>query len=119
MRWLYTRLTPAASGAAAAGAASGDAVGKGGDIVHSYSNGDFCSSISFSEERLIEEYRLPGRSTYARLFDYGIVLYNPEADDDVAIPLGGEYVDPYDVSCKRVHTYARLAGQTGAILVRL
>ena len=69
-------------------------------------------------EALIEFYRVPMHSTYARRFERGISLYNPEAATDVDVPLGAEYVDPFDKRCAATRTYT-LQGQSGAVLVRL
>ena len=68
-------------------------------------------------EELIERYRVAGHSTYVRPFDHALVLYNPEAETDTNVPLGGEYIDPFDTSCTPVRTYT-LAAQSGAVLLK-
>ena len=69
-------------------------------------------------EELIERYRVSGQhSTYMRPFDHALVLYNPEAETDTNVPLGGEYIDPFDTSCTPVRTYT-LAAQSGAVLLK-
>jgi hypothetical protein len=68
-------------------------------------------------EELLEFYRVPGHSTYARRFENGITLYNPEAAPDADVPLGAEYVDPFDRACAARRTYS-LEGQSGAVLLK-
>lgn len=69
-------------------------------------------------EALIEYYRVPGHTTYARRFEKAIALYNPEAAADENVALGAEYVDPFDTGCATRRTYT-LQGQSGAVLLRL
>ena len=68
-------------------------------------------------ESLIEFYRVAGHTTYARRFENGLTLYNPEAVTDTNVPLGDAYVDPFDRSCTPRTTHT-LSGQSGAVLVR-
>eukprot|EP00440_Ansanella_granifera_P063316 gb/GFBE01068657.1/.p1 GENE.gb/GFBE01068657.1/~~gb/GFBE01068657.1/.p1 ORF type:complete len:776 (+),score=89.83 gb/GFBE01068657.1/:1-2328(+) len=64
---------------------------------------------------LLEQYRVRGHWTYLRRFEDGVVLYNPFTSKDVAVPLGGTYLDPWDERCTQLSTWT-LAGQSGMVL---
>jgi len=67
-------------------------------------------------EALIESYRVANHSTYTRRFGRGMSLYNPSKEVDIDVPLGGEYIDPFDRSCTPRRAYT-VGGQSGTVLV--
>jgi len=69
-------------------------------------------------EELIEFYRVRGHTTYARRFTNGITIYNPDSNIDTNVPLGADYVDPFDPQCTPRQTYT-LGGSSGAVLLSI
>jgi hypothetical protein len=69
-------------------------------------------------ETLVESYRVSGHEAYSRRFERAIVLYNPSDKVDSDIPLGDEFIDPWDAGCAPRTTYT-LRGQSGAVLMQI
>lgn len=67
---------------------------------------------------LIEAHRPSGHTSYVRRFERAVIAYNPEADADAQVPLGGEYVDPWgDHGCRRLTHLPLLRPHEGMLLV--
>merc|ERR1712157_3855 len=58
-----------------------------------------------STEELLEAYRVKGHLTYLRSFERGVALYNPKASIDRDVPLHGNYLDPWNMSCVPVTSW--------------
>ena len=67
-------------------------------------------------ETLLEHYQVKGHSTYLRRFERGVVLYNPSATLDRAVPIGGAYTDPWDGACAKVRSWT-IGANSGMVLV--
>ncbi|KOO23116.1 putative galacturonosyltransferase 3-like protein [Chrysochromulina tobinii] len=67
-------------------------------------------------ETLLEHYQVKGHSTYLRRFERGVVLYNPSATLDRAVPIGGAYTDPWDGACSKVRSWT-IGANSGMVLV--
>jgi hypothetical protein len=51
-----------------------------------------------------------------RRFERGVVLYNPSATLDRAVPIGGAYTDPWDGACSKVRSWT-IGANSGMVLV--
>ncbi|MEM9057605.1 MAG: putative Ig domain-containing protein [Pseudomonadota bacterium] len=62
----------------------------------------------------VEQLRIAGTNTFARRWTNGIVLVNPSAEDDAAVPLPATYIEP--TTQDRV-VAIDMPAQTGALLI--